>query len=460
MWRDVGSVVCDRDISGPRLMAEDVDGFMGSFPRPRRNRWGSRLCPKMSPRQVMSCLLLVFVVGGCRPSSEVDSSERDGEASTPSVHEFVREGSALVLSPDDSIQQALDLVAGDSALTTVRLTAGTYRPSRPGQAFVRFLAKHDGVTLEGVGDVTLTAAAPELSGESNPAHPAVVNHVVYFGDGVTPRTKLRAVKITGANGFEDDPANEVLEPASVLRRELQPGMFFYRDGGAIKIFGRSSPTIENVTCHDNHTRLCGAGISVEQRGLTTEPVRITDCIFRENHCPATGVAIDLLQGSHAVIENCLFVGNVGNSGMDEIAQATGLRYKPEHGTGALTVFPGSAARVLRSTFTGNSNGVDDAGIGSEYRDCIFWMNVAGDGSRPGGPFELDVASTSLVAGCFIHGETNDLPGTVNPDVNMLDAPDPEFDGEYRPLAAGYEDVGYRPPSDPISQLPRQSDGSN
>lgn len=381
--------------------------------------------------------LLVVALCGC--FGDTDSPQPD----LPDI-QFSREGATLLVSPGENVQAALNQAAADPELTTVRLAPGTYRPAKSGQALIRFLAAHNGLTLEGEGDVTLTAAAPDLSDETNPAHPAVVNHVVYFGDGISPATTLRGVKITGANGFQSDPQLDLLEPRSAFQQELEPGMFFFLDGGAIKIFGRSSPTIDNVICHDNRTQLCGAAISVEQRGLTQEPVRIQNCVFRNNLCPATGVAIDLLEGSLARIDNCLFVGNIGNTGMDRIAEETGLRYKPEHGTGALTVFPGSGTRVTRSTFTGNWNGVDDAGIGSEYRDCIFWQNTAGDGTRPGKPFELDVASNVAVIGCFINGETNDLRGTVDPEQNTLAAPDPELDDQFRPQSESYRAVGYRP----------------
>lgn len=414
------------------------------------------------PSHVTIWTLTAVALSGC--FGELDDAATGPAGSEDSVaaaeHIFRREGNALLVAPGESIQAALDQAAADPELTTVRLAAGTYHPDKSSQAFVRFLAQHDGLTLEGTGHVVLTAAAVAIADKANPAYPAVVNHVVYFGDGISPDTTIRGLHITGANGFIADPIVDPLEPRAADLQELEPGMFFYLDGGAIKVFGRSSPTIDNVTCYGNRTQLCGAAVSVEQRGLTEEPVRIRNCVFRDNHCPATGVAVDVLQDSRAVIENCLFAGNIGNTGMDRISKEMGLTYKPEHGTGALTVFPGSVTKVVRSTFTGNWNGVDDAGTGSEYRDCIFWMNTAGDGSRPGKPFELDVAPNARVAGCFINGETNDLRGTIDPEQNTFDASDPDLDERFRPRAAGYSDVGYRPtdtaPSDEQSP-PSQHD---
>jgi hypothetical protein len=45
---------------------------------------------------------------------------------------------------------------------------------------------------------------------------------------------------------------------------------------------------------------------------------------------------------------------------------------------------------------------------------------------------------------FIHGDVNDLRGTISRDANTLDPPDPDFDAHYSPRAPQYADVGYRP----------------
>src|SRR4029453_10372740 len=108
------------------------------------------------------------------------------------------------------------------------------------------------------------------------------------------------------------------------------------------------------------------------------------CVLRNNRTQTTGAALDLLHGSRATIENCLFVGNVSNMGGDSVGLLTGGESRPEHGSGALTVFAGSQATVSRSTFTGNWSGVDDDGSGSTYVDTIFWKNTLGGGISPGG----------------------------------------------------------------------------
>ena len=73
----------------------------------------------------------------------------------------------------------------------------------------------DGITLEAVGDAILTAANPDLAIKTDAAYPAVVNHVVYFGDGVSRKTVLRGFKITGANGYVTTSEANPIEPSTL-----------------------------------------------------------------------------------------------------------------------------------------------------------------------------------------------------------------------------------------------------
>lgn len=108
------------------------------------------------------------------------------------------------------------------------------------------------------------------------------------------------------------------------------------------------PTIEGVQVFDNYTSPCGAGVSVEHLGQPTDSVLfLVISIFRDNRTQITGSAVDLLHGSFATMENCLFVGNVSNMGVDYVGMLTGGEYLAEHGSGALTVFAGSKATVSR-----------------------------------------------------------------------------------------------------------------
>jgi hypothetical protein len=342
--------------------------------------------------------------------------------------------------PNGRIQEALEAAARDPNQKRVYVHAGTYAPASKGQALIWFNARHDGITLEAVGDVTLTAANPEVADRRAPGFPAVVNHVVYFGDGVSPATVMRGFKITGANNFTTGSGDKSPIESDDIRKTL----FFFTDGGGIKIYARSYPTIEGVEVHDNYASPCGGGVSVEHLGQIQEAARFRDCIFRNNGTQTTGAAVDLLHGSAAVLENCLFVGNISNMGVDYVGMLTGGEYLPEHGSGALTVFEGSRATVSRCTFTGNWNGVDDNGSGSTYVDTIFWKNNLAGGISPGSRYEIDITDGAGVRGSFVRGDVDDLRKTVNREVNTFDAPDPRFDARFVPRAPQYAKAGYRP----------------
>jgi Right handed beta helix region len=342
--------------------------------------------------------------------------------------------------PKGQIQAALEAAARDPVNKTVYVHAGTYRPAVKGQALIWFNARHDGITLEAVGDVILTAANPEIADAKAPSYPAVVNHVVYFGDGISRKTVLRGFKITGANNFTTGSG----ERSPIESDEIRKTTFFYTDGGGIKVYARSYPTIEHVEVYENYSSPCGAGVSVEHLGQTQDSVLIRHCVFRGNRTQTTGAAVDLLHGSRATIENCLFVGNVSNMGVDYVGLLTGGEYHPEHGSGAMTVFDGSRATVSRSTFTGNWSGVDDDGTGSTYVDTIFWKNTLQGGISPGSRYELDIGDGAGVRGSFIHGDVNDLRGTIDRSANTIDPPDPRFDALFVPQAPQYAGVGYRP----------------
>lgn len=371
------------------------------------------------------------------PAGVADGSQRAGILPDSQGIYHVHEG--------QQIQAVLDAAAADPVHKHVMIHAGTYRPQYASQAMIRFHARHDGLLVEGEGRPVLTAENPAAALPGSTGYPAVVNHVVYFGDGVSERTTLRGFTITGAAGFvtqqETDGPIEPNADDTVLQKRL----FFYLDGGAIKIFGQSSPVLDDLVIADNTTQLCGGGISVEHRGRPAGNVRILNCVFRNNRCPATGSAIDLLEGSSAEIENCLFVGNIANSGMAAVEAQFGLRYNEKHGCGALTVFPSSRATVVSCTFTQNWNGADDRGK-SSYRNCIFWNNTASSGGLPGDPYELDVASTVQVQNCWINGRINDLQGTVNAAENSLNAPDPLFDTDFTPQNPQYDGIGFRSPA--------------
>jgi hypothetical protein len=356
--------------------------------------------------------------------------------------------------PGGDIQAALEAVARRPGKGTVRVHAGTYRPAAAGQAFLFLNARHDGVTLEAVGDVVLSAGNPEIANPAAPSYPAVVNHVVYFGDGISRATTFRGFKVTGANGFVSGPSElmtvrtaDDLEKSAAYRTlapspiesnsQLKKTHYFYADGGGMLIYGRSYPIIEAVEFQGNFGSVCAGGVSVQHHlGALRDSVLFKDCIFRDNRAAVAGGGVDILvPGSWAVFENCLFVGNLSNDGID----ANG-----GPGYAALTVFPGCRATVSRCTFTGNRNAVDDRGSGSTYRETIFWRNNRGGGTGGHATYELAIRSAEGVTGCFIDAEAADLLGNIDHMRNTLAAPDPWFDANYRPRDEVYRGIGFRP----------------
>src|SRR4051812_28607181 len=98
---------------------------------------------------------------------------------------------AYRVQPGGSIQEALEAAAKDPANKIVYVHAGPCGPGAHGWALIWFNRRHGGITREAVGEVVLTAANPAIADNQAPSFPAVVNHVVYFGDGVSTKTVLR-----------------------------------------------------------------------------------------------------------------------------------------------------------------------------------------------------------------------------------------------------------------------------
>lgn len=349
----------------------------------------------------------------------------------------LRDG-AYHVHPGDQIQDALEFAATNKTIKVVKVHAGEYRPNSKRQALIWFNKAHSGIRLEALGQVTLTAANPKLATPQDPGFPAVVNHVVYFGDAVSSNTVLTGFRLTGANGFVTKEGTRELEP----NRAIPKNYFFYSDGGAIKVFGRSYPTLRNLEIVDNFTSPCGAGVSIQHQGLKQSSVLIENCVFRDNRSQGTGSAIDLLAGSAARIVNCLFVGNISNIGEDPVAKASGE--KPFVNNGVLTTFWKSGAEVRQCTFTGNRNGIDDMGGESTYLNCIIVDNRLDAGLKGFPRYELAVNAGAKASGCVINGIIHDVQKSVSRENNILAAPPPQFDANWVPQAPEYRNAGYRP----------------
>ena len=344
--------------------------------------------------------------------------------------------------PGGDLQQAVEAAALNPTNKVVRVHAGIYRPRAKGQALIWFNRSHNGVRLEAIGEVTLTANNNEVTGSDSPAPAAVVNHVVYFGDGIGGDTVLEGFRISGANHFVTTQPPEI-EPDTSFKKDL----FFYADGGAIKIFGHSAPTLRRLEIVDNYASPCAGGISIQQKWAADAPapapVRIESCLFYRNRSQITGAAVDLLPGSSAVISNCLFVGNVANLGVNFISAD---QAQPEFTNSApLTVFPTSRAVVQQCTFTGNRNGIEDLGHRSIYQNCAFWRNELRGGFYGENPYDLYIEDEAQVTGCVFGGSVMDRRGVVSKLANAFKAPDPRFDSQFKPASLQYARAGIRSP---------------
>lgn len=368
---------------------------------------------------------VVVLASGCGSSTSDSGSQRKDVVKGP-----------IYVQAGEDLQAAADSAARAESDRRLILRPGIYRPRFPMFCLLALTAKHDGITIEGMDEAIICGRATDTP------HIPLLSHAIYCGHGITEKTQIRNLVITESGGhvtrtgipIEDAPGAE----------NLNRGMFFHLDGGAIKVFGRSSPVFRNITFRRNQTKLCGGAVSIEQQGIESPPPTFVDCRFVENECPATGSAIDVLEGSSVVIQNCYFESNIGNSGMADVKLEFGLSYNEKHGSGALTVFPGSTAEVSSCTFIANWNAVDDHGQGSRYRNCLFVSNDQHDGSRQGAPYEVDITDGANVTNCVFFASLPDLNENISRERNVFLSEAPLLDAAKVPIATEFNTIGYRP----------------
>ncbi|MBN8246683.1 MAG: hypothetical protein J0L84_04485 [Verrucomicrobia bacterium] len=346
---------------------------------------------------------------------------------------FELKDGAYQVQPGDDLQEVLNQAAQNPAVKTVRIHPGTYAPKAHGQALIYLNRAHDGLRVTGVGRPTLTASNPDIADRAAASFPAVVNHVIYLGDGLGTNTVVENLRLTGAHHFVTNSFQDRMEPDRAFRK----GRFYYGDGGAIKIYRRSAPVLRRLEIVGNYASPCAGGISIQQEGATNQVVLIEDCVFRDNRAEVTGAALDLLWGSHARVVNCLFTGNVSNTGPGE-------GENPFNNNGAITVFPRSRLQMERCTLTANRNGIDDLGGLGSYLGCLFVGNTLA-GGNPGLPrFELHLPLGGVVRDCVIAGSVLDPHGVITNGANAVNPDGIRLDSDGMPVGERAKGRGYRP----------------
>ncbi len=110
--------------------------------------WTSNAMTKSLRGQFCGWFALVLCLSGCNESGPSEFPDANGI-----YHVY----------PGDSIQKAIDAAAASDGAKRVIVHAGIYRPMVEAQALIYFNARHDGVIVEALGDVILTAANPQFS---------------------------------------------------------------------------------------------------------------------------------------------------------------------------------------------------------------------------------------------------------------------------------------------------------
>jgi hypothetical protein len=140
----------------------------------------------------------------------------------------------VYVTPDDDLQKALDQAAGLSKNRTLILRPGRYQSASPKFCLLAVTARHNGVVIAGEKGVVLSGR------NALDAEVATVAHVIYCGDGVDNTTVIKDLRIEGGMGVSTNVSVPV-ENFGERARVLKQGLFFLMDGGAVKVFGKSSP---------------------------------------------------------------------------------------------------------------------------------------------------------------------------------------------------------------------------
>lgn len=156
------------------------------------------------------------------------------------------------------------------------------------------------------------------------------------------------------------------------------------DGGAIKCFNNSNPTIRNCFFTNNSARGMGGAIYVDH----SSPV-IANCTFINNIATSGyGGAISCWYYSSPLITNCLITGNTA-AGAD-------------HHGGGICCWEGSDALILNCLVTANSAGHRGGGLYAYWSDPTYInCTVIGNQALEGGGICSFRESSPLVINCIV-----------------------------------------------------------
>ena len=198
--------------------------------------------------------------------------------------------------PGDSIQQALEklrVIPSTRRCSSMPGPTGPRRRVRPSSGSTAARRHHAAgrrrCGADGGKSADCRQRRPQPSGRRQPRGLFRRRHLAEDG--------LARLQITGANNFTTGSG----ERSPIESDDVRKTLFFYSDGGGIKIYARSYPTIEQVEVYGNYTSPCGGGVSVEHLDQVQEAATFRNCVFRNNRTQTTGSAVDLLHGSRAVL---------------------------------------------------------------------------------------------------------------------------------------------------------------
>ena len=232
--------------------------------------------------------------------------------------------SAIIeLTQTTDLQQALEIL-WIKGIRSFELK-GVYKARKNIYALLRIGEKLSGITIN--------ASGATLDGGQVASHVIVIENA--------------DVSIQGLSIMGGDTLGRAVYEGAKFR-----SIFEAIDGAGVLVLGDSNVKIKNCNILENHSGMCGGGLSNQGIGL----VEIDNCSFENNTAYHTGSAVDnLTPGSKLVIKKSSFRNNKSNQGS--------ICGGPH---GQITIFKKTKAEINNCEFIGKSFPID-AALGSEIK---------------------------------------------------------------------------------------------